>query len=83
MSSHPVIKKGLGVPEAESFRSTLRAEDQVLFDQLYESALETYRMMTNVEVVIPFEKMLFAMLITQQREIDRLAALVITLGLVE
>jgi hypothetical protein len=55
----------------------------VLFDQLYESALETYRMMTNVEVVIPFEKMLFAMLITQQREIDRLAALVITLGLVE
>jgi hypothetical protein len=60
------------IPEARAFRNSLRAEEQAAFDDLYLAASENYKMMENVGLVIPLEKMLFAMLIVQQKQIEKL-----------
>lgn len=70
--SKVLAKPIISVAEADAFRASLRQEDQALFDQLYAAASEHYAMMGDVGLVIPLEKMLFAMLIQQQREIDEL-----------
>ncbi|MBX3046964.1 MAG: hypothetical protein KF698_08220 [Anaerolineales bacterium] len=67
-----LAKPIIPVAEADAFRASLRQEDQVLFDRLYAAASESYAMMGDVGLVIPLEKMLFAMLIQQQREIEEL-----------
>ncbi len=72
MASLPALSLSPRIPEAEAFRNSLRAEDQELFDLLFRAASESYAMMANTGLVIPLEKLLFSMLIEQQREIDRL-----------
>lgn len=60
------------IPEIKAFRDSLRVEEQAAFDELYVAALENYKLMTDVGLVIPLEKMLLAMLIEQQKQIQTL-----------
>lgn len=63
------------IPEAKAFRDSLRAEEQQTFDSLYLAAQENYRLMEKVGLVIPLEKVIFAMLIEQQKQINQLKLL--------
>lgn len=63
------------IPEARAFRESLRVEEQQAFDELYMAAQANYLMMEEVGLVIPLEKMLFAMLIEQQKQISQLQTL--------
>ncbi|MCL5428506.1 MAG: hypothetical protein M1347_01720 [Chloroflexi bacterium] len=60
------------IPEVRAFRDSLRAEEQEAFDNLCQAASENYRMMDRVGLVIPLEKILFAVLIEQQKQIEHL-----------
>jgi hypothetical protein len=60
------------IPEAKAFRDSLRLEEQETFDELYLAAEPIYRAMREVGLVIPLEKVLFAMLIEQQKQIQNL-----------
>lgn len=64
------------IPEAKAFRDSLRLDEQEAFDALYVAALENYHAMESSGLVIPFEKMLFAMLIEQQKQIQALQGLI-------
>lgn len=63
------------IPEAKAFRDSLRVEEQKAFEDLYTAAQENFHMMNNVGLVIPLEKVLFAMLIEQQKQIEILRRL--------
>lgn len=63
------------IPEAQSFRNSLRADEQPAFDELYQAAQDNIKLMGDVGLVIPLEKLLFAMLIEQQKQIDNLKTL--------
>ncbi|MBX3048427.1 MAG: hypothetical protein KIT46_04560 [Anaerolineales bacterium] len=58
--------------ELLAFRNTLRQADQQAFDQLYLAAAENLKLMDQLPLVIPLEKVLLAILIEQQKMINQL-----------
>jgi len=67
---------GYMVPEALGFRNSLREDEQAIFDELYLTAYPNIKLMEQAtELVIPLERVLFAMLIVQQKEIERIIAM--------
>ncbi|RMD96861.1 MAG: hypothetical protein D6816_18350 [Bacteroidetes bacterium] len=55
-----------------NFRRALRAEDQKLFDALFAAARQHTAAISLADHALPLESMLLAMLLEQQRRIDRL-----------
>ena len=57
-----------------NFRRALRAEDQKLFDKLFVAARQHTAAISMADHALPFESVLLAMLLEQQRHIDQLEA---------
>ena len=55
-----------------AFRRTLRREDQLLFDRLFALANNHVAAISQANHALPFEAILLAMLIEQERRIDQL-----------
>ena len=55
-----------------NFRRTLRQADQKLFDAVFAAARQHTAAISMVDHALPFESMLFAVLIEQQRRIEKL-----------
>ncbi len=57
-----------------NFRRALRLEDQKRFDLLFTYALQHTAAISLADHALPFESVLFAILIEQQRQIEQLEA---------
>jgi len=57
-----------------NFKRTLRADDQKLFDTLFAQARQHTSAISMADHALPFESILLAMLIEQQRQIEALKA---------
>jgi hypothetical protein len=55
-----------------NFRRALRADDQKLFDALFAAARQHTAAISLADHVLPFESVLLAILIEQQRRIEQL-----------
>ena len=58
-----------------NFRRALRVADQKRFDTLFAHALQHTAAISMADHALPFESVLLAMLIEQQRQIEQLQAL--------
>lgn len=61
--------------EFADFRRTLRREDQKYFDTLFALARQHTAAISQATHALPFEAVLLAMLIEQQRQLERLQQL--------
>lgn len=57
-----------------NFRRALRADDQKLFDAVFAAARQHTAAISLADHALPFESVLLAVLIEQQRRIERLEA---------
>lgn len=57
-----------------NFRRALRADDQKLFDALFAAARQHTAAISMADHALPFESVLLAILIEQQRRIEQLEA---------
>jgi hypothetical protein len=55
-----------------NFRRTLRREDQRAFDTLFAAARKHTAAISQANHALPFEAILFAMLLEQAKEVERL-----------
>ncbi|MDX1415969.1 MAG: hypothetical protein R3293_17365 [Candidatus Promineifilaceae bacterium] len=58
------------------FRRALRREDQQIFDALFATARRHTAAISQASHALPFEAILLAMILEQQREIERLQRLI-------